>query len=228
MHVRGQEGDVAGHFAKTEVLNKHFSELLQRKLLVGAVHRGTRVNDVAQRTVVILIDCRMLDEHLDDGGHGEQVCHAMLLDQLPEGLGVKLLAWQQDRCRAACHVEQRMDSCAVRQRGNDNRSVGFVGARNQVRQMVVDDKRHLVVRQDSGLGLARGARGVKEPERVTGLDGFRAGWRACVPRNQVLIAVLAVTRRTDCDDVTQIAGFRANGVGMLAEEILDDHCDRVA
>ena len=47
MHVRRQDGDVAGDFAKPEILNQHFAELLQRELLIGAVHRCACVDDVA-------------------------------------------------------------------------------------------------------------------------------------------------------------------------------------
>ena len=48
MHVRGQEGDVAGHFAKPEILNQNLAEFLQGELLVGAVHGRPGVDHVAQ------------------------------------------------------------------------------------------------------------------------------------------------------------------------------------
>ena len=228
MHVRGQNGDVAGDLAKPEILHQHLAELLQREFLVGAVHRGTRVDDVAQRAVIVLIDRRVLDEHLDDRGHGKQVGDAMLLDQLPEGFRIEFFAWQQDRCRAARHVDQRVDAGAMRQRGNHDRAVGLARARNQVGQMIVDDKVHLVMRQNSGLGFAGGARGIEEPEGIARLDGFRLRGCAAVLFDQGFVTAFALAWRTDGNDVTQIAGFSADGVGMLRENILDHHGNRVA
>jgi hypothetical protein len=45
--------------------------------------------------VVVAVHGGVLDQDLDDGRHGEQVADAVLLDRLPEGLGVQLLAGQQ-------------------------------------------------------------------------------------------------------------------------------------
>ena len=46
--------------------------------------------------------------------------------------------------------------------------------------------------------------------------------------DQVFVAMLAAARRTDCDDMTQIAGFGANGIGVFGEQVLDHHGHGVA
>ena len=165
----------------------------------------------------------MLDQHLDDGGHGKQVRDAMLLDQLPEQFWIELFARQQDGRRPAGDVKQRVNSRAVRERCDDDRPVCFVGARDQVGQVIVDDKIHLVMRQNPGLGLSGRARGVEEPERVAGLDGFRLCGRTGMTGDQILVTVLALARRPDRDHVAQIAGFSANRVGVLGEQVFDHH-----
>ena len=67
-----QDGDVAGDLAQAEILHEDRTELLQRLLLVGAVHRRPGIDDVAQRGMVETVDRRVLDQQLQDGRHGEQ------------------------------------------------------------------------------------------------------------------------------------------------------------
>lgn len=71
--------------AEAEILHQHLAELLQRGFLVLAIHRCARIDDVAQAGMIVLIDGRMLGEHLQDRRHGEDVGDAVLFDQ-PEGL----------------------------------------------------------------------------------------------------------------------------------------------
>ena len=49
VQLRRQHGDVAGDLAEAEILHQHLAELVQRGLLVLAVHRRAGIDDVAQR-----------------------------------------------------------------------------------------------------------------------------------------------------------------------------------
>ena len=113
VHVCRQHGDAAGHLAQAEILHQHGPEFLQRQTLVGAVHGRAGIDHETQRRVVVLVHRRVLNQHLDDGGHGEQVIDAVLLHQLPDRLGIELLGRQQHGGRTARHIEQRMDAGAV-------------------------------------------------------------------------------------------------------------------
>ncbi len=165
VHGRRENRDAAGHFAESEILHEHLAQLLQRALLVGAVHRSAGVDHIAQRAVVELIDRRILDQHLDDRRHRESVGHAMLLDELPEDLRLELVRGQQHGCRAARNVEQRVDSSAVRQRCHRDRAVVLVGARNEVGKVVGHDESHLPMGQHRRLRPTGRSRGVEVPER---------------------------------------------------------------
>ena len=175
-----QDGDVAGHLAQAEILDQHLAELRQRHLLVGAVHGCARIDHVAQRRVVVLVHGRMLDQHLQDGRHGEQVRHPMALDQ-PEGLvHVEAVGRQQDRRRTARHDVELVDAGPVRQGGHDQGGVFLRRSRHEVAQVIVDDERHLAMRQHRRLGPARRARGEEEPAGIVMLDRRRRRLSALV------------------------------------------------
>ena len=107
----------------------------------------------------------MLDQHLQDGRHGEHVGDAVALDQ-PEGLvDVEALGRQQHGRRAARDLRQLVDARAVRQRRHHQRGVALGRAGHQVGEMVGDDEGHLAMGQHRRLGAAGGAGGEEEPAR---------------------------------------------------------------
>ncbi len=46
---RRQHRDIAGDLAEAEILHQHLAELLQRRLLVLAIHRRAGIDDITQR-----------------------------------------------------------------------------------------------------------------------------------------------------------------------------------
>ena len=228
VHLARQHRDAARHFTETEVLHQHQPELLQRKLLVGAVHRCAGINQVAQRAVVVAIEAVMLDQQLNDRRHREQVADAVLLHQPPEKLGVELVARHQDGGGAAGDIQQHVDAGAVRQRCDRDRTVALRRAWDQIGQVVGNDEGHLPVRQHRGLGPTGRAGGVEEPQRIVRADPGFVRTLAQVLLYQAVDVGLAVGRRTDPDHVGQRWRGRAHGVDMAGEAGLRDHRHRCA
>ena len=129
---RRQHRDVAGDLAEAEILHQHLAELLQRGLLVLAVHRRAGIDDVAQRRMVVAVDRGMLDHHLQDGRHGENVADAMRLDQPERLVDVEPLGGQQDGRHAARGLHQLVHAGAVRQRRHHQRGIVLGGAGHEV------------------------------------------------------------------------------------------------
>ena len=189
----GQHRDVARHLGEAVVLHQHRSQLLQRKLLVLAVHRRARVDDVAQARVVVTVHARILDQHLQDRRHGEQVRQAVLLDQRKGRLGVELVRRHQHRLAAAGDHVQLVNAGPMRQGRQHQRAIVLGRARHQVAQVVGDDEAHLPVRQHRGLrspGRARGEeqpagavplhRGVRHRAPGLGIDQRAGAWRVAL------------------------------------------------
>ena len=180
----------------------------------------------------MLVHRRVLHQQLHDGGHGEQVAHAVALDQRPHHRRVHLLAFQQHGGRAPGHVQQGVDAGAVRQWRHGDGAVGLIGAGNQVGQVVGHHEGHLAVREDAGLGPARGARGVEEPQRVVVGDHFvRRGARGGllqVLRHQVVVRQLTLARPVDGNDVSQRGRGGAGRVHVGGEHVFRDHGHRPA
>ena len=116
MERRRQHRDVAGDLAEPEVLDQHFPELLQRVLLILAVHRGAGVDDVPQRGVVVRVDRRVFGQHLHDRWHGEHVRDAPALNQAPRLVDIEAVTRQQHRLGPARHQHELVYAGSVRQR----------------------------------------------------------------------------------------------------------------
>ena len=145
----------------------------------------------------------------------------------------------------------------MRQRRHGDGAVVLIGARNQVGQVVGHHEGHLAVRQDAGLGPARGARGVEEPQRVvvgdhlvgTGRGQSRRGdgcargvrmrcrvgqssgvvaQRCQVRGHQIFVGELSLARPADGNDVSQRGRGGAGRVHVRGERILRDHGHRPA
>ena len=223
MHRRRQHSDAARHLAETEILHEDLAQLLQRALLVGAVHRCAGIDHVAQTAVVEAIDRRILDQYLDDGRHGENVAHPVLLDERPEDLGLQLVRGQQHGRRAAGDVEQRMNPRAVRQRRHRDRTVVLVGAGDEVGKVVRDHERHLAVGQHRRLGPPGRARGVEVPQRRVGADLGDGRRRAEILLQEFVETDLAVARLADRDDMAQLRGRGLHRVYMPGKAVLRQH-----
>ena len=170
VQIGRQHGDVAGDFAEAEILHQHLAELVQRGFLILAVHRCAGIDDEAQRGMIVFVDRGVLDHHLQNGRHGEDVADAMKLDQAERLGNVEFFRRQQDGRHAARGLHQLMHAGAMRQRRHHQRGVLFGGAGHQVGEMVGDDKGHLAVGQHRRLGASRGAGGEEEPAGVVVVD----------------------------------------------------------
>ena len=114
-------------------------------------------------------------QRVQDGRHGEQVGDAVPGDEGP-GLGrVEPVGRGQHARGAPGDLSQRVDTGAVRQRGDDERNVVLGGAGHEVAQVVRDDEGELPVGEDAGLGAAGGAGGVEEPGRVVAVHVGQGG-----------------------------------------------------
>ena len=142
--------------------------------LIGAIHRRAGIDHIAQRRMIVAVHRLMPRQHGQDGRHGEHVADAMPLDELPGLLAVQPFAGQQHGDGAACHLAQRMNAGAMRQRRHHQRGVLLRRARHQIAQMVADHVFHLPMRQHAGLRSSRGPRGVEEPRRIIAIDIGRA------------------------------------------------------
>ena len=180
MQRAGIDRDVAGDLAEAEILHDDLAELLQRKLLVLAIHRRAGIDHEAQRGMIELVDRGMLDHHLQDGRHGEHVGDAVLRDQSVGFRDVEALGRQQDGGRTARGLHQLMHAGAMRQRRDHQRGVLLGGARREVGEMVGDDKTHLAMGQHGGLGAACGARGEEEPAGIVVFDRDIGDFGICI------------------------------------------------
>ena len=131
--------------------------------------------------MIVAVDGGMLDHHLQNGRHRENVGDAMRLDQAERLVDVELLGRQQDGRHAARGLHQLMHAGAMRQRRHHQRGVRFRGARHQIGEMIGHHKGHLAMGQHRRLGTPRGARGEEEPAGIVvvdrGIRDFRAGMR---------------------------------------------------
>ncbi len=170
MQCRRQHRDIAGDLAETEILHQHAAEFFQRGLLVLAVHRRAGVDDIAQRGMVVAVGGGMLDHHLEDGRHREDVADAVAFDQ-PEGLAdIETIRRQQDGRHAARGLHELMDARAMRQRRHHQRRVMLGGAGHEVAEVIGHHKGHLAMGQHRRLGAPGGAGGEEEPAGVVVLD----------------------------------------------------------
>ncbi len=186
--------------------------------LIGAIHRRTGIDHIAQRRMVVTVHRLMPRQHGQDGRHSEHVADAMPLDELPGLLAVQPFAGQQDGDGAACHLAQRMDAGAMRQGCHHQRGVLFRRARHQIAEMVADNVFHLPMRQHAGLRSPRGARGIEEPRRIIAIDIDRtfdchASGRQRLPRQ------LAITDR-NMQPHTRV--FRARRGRVLRKRHIED------
>ena len=225
---RRQNRDVARHLAQPVVLHQHAAQLVQRVLLIGAVHRRTGVDHELQRTMVVPVDGRIFDEHLDDGRHREHVVHAMALDRLPDLPGVHLLAGQQHARRTPCGVDDGVNARAVRERGHDHRAAAVSDAGHQIREMVGDDERHLPVREHPRFRMPGRARRIEEPQGIFVVDFRFIAGRTRVLRHQRLVVQFACARRAERNHMTQRGRSRPYGVDMAFEPCVVNHRARAA
>ena len=170
MQIGRHHRDVAGDLAEPEILHQHRAELVQRRLLVLAIHRRAGIDHEAQRGVIVFVDRGMLDHHLQNGRHGKDVADAVRLDQ-PERFGdIEFLRRQQDGRHAARRLHELVHAGAMRQRRDHQRGVGLRRARHQVGEMICHHKGHLAVGEHRRLGAAGGAGGEEEPAGIVVID----------------------------------------------------------
>ncbi|KAF1852476.1 hypothetical protein Lal_00037208 [Lupinus albus] len=188
VQIGRQEGDVAGHFAQAVILHQHLAQLLQCMDLVGAIHGCAGIDDVFQRAVIVAVHGLILDQDLDDGGHGEEIVHLVFFHQLPGFLDHQPFGREQDAGRTARGIDHRMHACAVRQRCHYQRARLMREARQQVGQVVGHHEGHLAVREHARLGMAGGAGGVEEPQRIIVIDfGLAERFAAAIGHQRFVI-----------------------------------------
>ena len=90
-----------------------------------------------------------------------------------------------------------MNASAVRERCYHGRNVRLIGPGDEVCQVIGHDKRHLAVREHTGLWSACRTGGIEEPAGIVFRDFRRQKLTTEVLCHQVFIALLARTRIAD-------------------------------
>ena len=118
---RRQHGDVAGDLAQAEILHQHLAELLQRRLLVLAVHRRAGIDHVAQRGMVVRSTAGCSTIIFRMVGTVKMLRDAVLLDQPERLVDIEALrpaaGWSARRGRSAPAGGRRRHATAAQTPG---------------------------------------------------------------------------------------------------------------
>ena len=87
---RGQHGDIACDLAQAKILHQNRAQNLNRTHLIGAVHRRSGIDHVAQAGMVVFMNRRVFNEHFHDCWHGKGIRHAPFGNQAPNLSRVEL------------------------------------------------------------------------------------------------------------------------------------------
>ena len=165
--------------------------------------------------MIVAVDGGMLDHHLQNGRHRENVADAVRLDQPERLVDVEFFRRQQDGRHAPRGLHQLVHAGAMRQRRHHQRGVLLGGAGHQVGKMVGDDKGHLAVGQHRRLGTARGAGGEEEPAGIVIVDRGIGDLVVRMRRDRLADGLLAKGALADPPDELQ-RGV-GDGRGMLGK-----------
>ena len=184
MHVGRQHRDVAGDLAEPEVLHQHLAQLLQRELLIGAVHRRAGVDHVAQAEMWSYRSTAGCSTSiLTMVGTVKRLVTRCLCTACQNDLGSSFSPGNSTVAAPRATFSKRVDARAVRQRRHRDGAVALVGAGDEVGQVVGHHEGHLAMGQHRRLRAAGRSGGVEEPERVVVRDSHR---RPCLRRAEVL------------------------------------------
>ena len=167
--------------------------------------------------MIVAVDGGMLDHHLQDGRHREDVADAVGLDQPERLVDVESLRRQQDGRHAARGLHQLMHAGAMRQRRHHQRGIMLGGAGHQVGEMVGDHEGHLAMGQHRRLGAPGGAGGEEEPAGIVVLDGGVVEPRARMRRDRLAHRSLAESALADPPGELERRARRLDRRGMLGK-----------
>ncbi len=162
--IKPADGD--GRLALTVDLCEYGSECLDRIAQVFNVDRRAAITYGLEAREVALARLEFF-EHFDDLGRRQEcdVRDFQRLDHREQRLGFEALGVENRIGGGACHGRQRDDAAAVRHRRRMSHHVARLNIVH-VGQVIHDDHAHGAVRPGRALGLAGGARGVKQPARI--------------------------------------------------------------
>ncbi len=89
----------------------------------------------------------MLDQHLYDRWHGEEVADLMFLDQLPEDFRIQFFPLHHYQRSPTDDIQKHVHASAMGKRCYSNRHIIFIGTGNEICEVIGHDKIHLSMGQ---------------------------------------------------------------------------------
>ena len=140
-------------------------QLAHRDIQQRQRHRRRSVQNALERSQIVVIELRMVHQHVHHRRHEHRCIGAIPLHALHESFGIESALKHMRRAAKSCLIEVR----DIRQMEHRGGMQVDIDARNRIHHHMHGVGVEIGVGEHRGFGSAGGARGVKEPGDIVGI-----------------------------------------------------------